>query len=56
MGVFDAKAKIKYTSSDVIILQIVRADLKELMDMDLEGAPYAYTPFCNDRPEVEGFR
>ncbi|XP_065644022.1 UDP-glucose:glycoprotein glucosyltransferase 1 isoform X2 [Hydra vulgaris] len=36
--------------------QIVRADLKELMDMDLEGAPYAYTPFCNDRPEVEGFR
>ena len=36
--------------------QIVRADLKELMDMDLDGAPYAYTPFCNDRPEVEGFR
>jgi len=36
--------------------QIVRADLKELMDMDLNGAPYAYTPFCNDRPEVEGFR
>eukprot|EP00111_Clytia_hemisphaerica_P002468 TCONS_00007064-protein len=36
--------------------QIVRADLKELMDMDLNGAPYAYTPFCNDRKEVEGFR
>lgn len=36
--------------------QIVRADLKELMEMDLEGAPYAYTPFCNDRTEVEGFR
>lgn len=36
--------------------QIVRADLKELMEMDLDGAPYAYTPFCNDRPEVEGFR
>ena len=34
----------------------MRADLKELMDMDLDGAPYAYTPFCNDRPEVEGFR
>jgi len=24
--------------------------------MDLNGAPYAYTPFCNDRKEVEGFR
>src|SRR6185369_12559087 len=36
--------------------QIVRADLKELVDMDLQGAPYGYTPFCDDRPEIEEFR
>ncbi|KAI0465395.1 hypothetical protein LJB42_000628 [Komagataella kurtzmanii] len=36
--------------------QIVRADLKELLDLDLEGAPYGYTPMCNDREEMERFR
>lgn len=36
--------------------QVVRADLKELVDMDLHGAPYAYTPFCSSRKEIEGFR
>lgn len=36
--------------------QIVRADLKELVDMDLQGAPYGYTPFCDNRPEMDGFR
>ncbi|EEB09369.1 UDP-glucose-glycoprotein glucosyltransferase Gpt1 [Schizosaccharomyces japonicus yFS275] len=36
--------------------QIVRADLKELMDLDLKGAPYAYTPMCDSRTEMEGFR
>ncbi|KAJ2964307.1 hypothetical protein NQZ79_g834 [Umbelopsis isabellina] len=36
--------------------QIVRTDLKELVDMDLQGAPYGYTPFCNDRREMDGFR
>ena len=34
--------------------QIVRADLAELLDVLLDGAPYGYTPFCNDRPEMEG--
>ena len=29
--------------------QVLRADLKELWDMDLEGKPYAYTPFCTSR-------
>lgn len=24
--------------------------------MDLGGAPYAYTPFCNSRKEMDGFR
>ena len=37
-------------------LQIVRADLHELMTMDLKGAPYGYTPFCSDRPEMAQFR
>ncbi|KAG0744948.1 hypothetical protein G6F26_001294 [Rhizopus arrhizus] len=36
--------------------QIVRTDLKELIDMDLHGAPYGYTPFCSDRKEMDGFR
>ncbi|KAJ2058270.1 killer toxin resistant protein [Coemansia sp. S146] len=36
--------------------QIVRADLQELTDMDLQGAPYGYTPFCDDRAEIDGYR
>ncbi|KAI8322672.1 hypothetical protein GQ54DRAFT_297267 [Martensiomyces pterosporus] len=36
--------------------QIVRADLQELADMDLQGAPYGYVPFCDDRKEIEGYR
>ena len=28
--------------------QVVRADMKELWHMDLHGAPYAYTPFCDN--------
>lgn len=36
--------------------QIVRTDLKALVDLDMEGAPYAYPPMCNDRNETKGFR
>lgn len=36
--------------------QIVRTDLKELIDIDLEGAPYGYTPMGDSRKEMEGFR
>lgn len=36
--------------------QVVRADMKELVEFDLEGAPYGYTPFCNDKKEMDGFR
>lgn len=39
-----------------VISQIVRSDLKELVDLDLEGAPYAYAPMGNDREETKGFR
>lgn len=38
------------------IFQIVRTDLKELRDLDLEGAPYGYTPFCESRKEMDGYR
>ncbi|TDH73577.1 hypothetical protein CCR75_003778 [Bremia lactucae] len=37
--------KIIYVDAD----QVVRADLKELWELDLEGKPYGYTPFCNSR-------
>nr|CCA14500.1 UDPglucose:glycoprotein glucosyltransferase putative [Albugo laibachii Nc14] len=37
--------KIIYVDSD----QVVRADLKELWEMDLKGAVYAYAPFCGSR-------
>jgi len=30
--------------------------MKELVDLDLQGAPYGYTPMCQDRAEMEGFR
>ncbi|EAX96240.1 hypothetical protein TVAG_022230 [Trichomonas vaginalis G3] len=36
--------------------QTVRADLNELMRMDFQGAPYAFTPMCNSRNETEPFR
>ncbi|ETO27492.1 UDP-glucose ceramide glucosyltransferase-like 1 isoform 2 [Reticulomyxa filosa] len=36
--------------------QIVRSDVLELWDMDLEGKPYGYTPFCDSNSAVEGFR
>uniref|UniRef100_A0A4X2L323 UDP-glucose ceramide glucosyltransferase-like 1 n=1 Tax=Vombatus ursinus TaxID=29139 RepID=A0A4X2L323_VOMUR len=36
--------------------QIVRTDLKELRDFNLDGAPYGYTPFCDSRKEMNGYR
>ena len=40
--------------------QIVREDLSKLTNMDLQGAAYAFTPFCsqkdNRRYETKGFR
>jgi UDP-glucose:glycoprotein glucosyltransferase len=44
--------KIIFVDAD----QVVRADLKELRDLDLGGAPYGYTPFCDSRTEMDGFR
>jgi UDP-glucose:glycoprotein glucosyltransferase len=36
--------------------QIVRTDMHELVSLDLEGAPYGFTPMCDSRTEMEGFR
>ncbi|UJR13905.1 hypothetical protein I4U23_000911 [Adineta vaga] len=36
--------------------QVVRADLAELRDLDLHGAPYGYVPFCENRREMDGYR
>ncbi|XP_018895479.4 UDP-glucose:glycoprotein glucosyltransferase 2 isoform X1 [Gorilla gorilla gorilla] len=44
--------KIIFVDAD----QIVRHDLKELRDFDLDGAPYGYTPFCDSRREMDGYR
>uniref|UniRef100_A0A8B9QEK0 UDP-glucose glycoprotein glucosyltransferase 2 n=1 Tax=Apteryx owenii TaxID=8824 RepID=A0A8B9QEK0_APTOW len=44
--------KIIFVDAD----QIVRSDLKELRDLDLNGAPYGYTPFCDSRTEMDGYR
>ncbi|MFH4973666.1 hypothetical protein AB6A40_000375 [Gnathostoma spinigerum] len=44
--------KIIFVDAD----QIVRADLMELMELDLGGAPYGFTPFCDSRKEMDGFR
>jgi UDP-glucose:glycoprotein glucosyltransferase len=37
--------KIIFVDAD----QVVRANMKELLELDLHGAPYGYTPFCDSR-------
>lgn len=44
--------KIIFVDAD----QVMRADVKELWELDLHGAPYAYTPFCDDDASMDGFR
>ena len=36
--------------------QTVRTDMYELVTLDLKGAPYGFTPMCDSRTEMEGFR
>jgi UDP-glucose:glycoprotein glucosyltransferase len=36
--------------------QVVRTDMYELVQHDLKGAPYGFTPMCDSRTEMEGFR
>jgi len=44
--------RIIYVDAD----QVVRGDLKELWDMDLEGNVYGYTPFCDSRETTLGYQ
>lgn len=44
-------SRIIYVDAD----QVVRSDLGELMDLDLEGKPYAFTPMCEDREDMKGY-
>eukprot|EP00985_Skeletonema_marinoi_P009129 scaffold4220_cov102-Skeletonema_marinoi.AAC.2 len=44
--------KIIYVDAD----QVVRGDLTELWNLDLNGAPYGYTPFCDSREETLGYQ
>jgi hypothetical protein len=44
--------KIIYVDAD----QVIRGDLKELWDMDLNGAPYGYTPMCSSNEATLGFQ
>ena len=36
--------------------QIVRTDMLDLVNHDLQGAAYGFTPMCDSRTEMEGFR
>ena len=36
--------------------QIVRTDMYDLVTHDLKGAPYGFTPMCDSRTEMEGYR
>ena len=36
--------------------QIVRTDMYDLVMHNLQGAPYGFTPMCDSRTEMEGFR
>lgn len=44
--------RVIYVDAD----QVVRGDVNELWQMDLNGAPYGYTPFCDSNKDTEGFR
>lgn len=44
--------RIIYVDAD----QVVRADLKQLWNIDMEGKPYGYVPFCTSRNDTLGFQ
>jgi hypothetical protein len=44
--------RVIYVDAD----QVVRSDLMDLQNMDIGGRPYAYTPFCDNYKEMDGFR
>ncbi|KAL0021594.1 hypothetical protein WJX79_001497 [Trebouxia sp. C0005] len=44
--------KVIFCDSD----QVVRGNMAELWNMDLKGAPFGFTPFCDNNKDMEGFR
>eukprot|EP00172_Hildenbrandia_rubra_P004155 Plantae.Rhodophyta-Hildenbrandia_rubra.ctg7863.p1 GENE.Plantae.Rhodophyta-Hildenbrandia_rubra.ctg7863~~Plantae.Rhodophyta-Hildenbrandia_rubra.ctg7863.p1 ORF type:complete len:504 (-),score=73.96 Plantae.Rhodophyta-Hildenbrandia_rubra.ctg7863:994-2280(-) len=44
--------RVIYVDAD----QVANKDLSPLMSLDLRGAPYAFTPFCNSRDDMKGYR
>lgn len=44
--------KVIFVDADLI----VRTDLSELLEIDLQGAPYGFTPMCDSREDMEGYR
>ncbi|KAI5410496.1 hypothetical protein KIW84_055851 [Lathyrus oleraceus] len=58
-GKFILSWELVYSLEKVIFVdadQIVRTDMGELYDMDLKGRPLAYTPFCDNIKEMDGYR
>ena len=45
-------SKIIYVDAD----QVVRGNLRDLWDLDLQGHAYGYTPFCDSRKETLGYQ
>ncbi|KAJ8425780.1 hypothetical protein Cgig2_020918 [Carnegiea gigantea] len=54
-----ASGHLKFINLQVIFVdadQVVRADMGELYDMDIKGKPLAYTPFCDNNKDMDGYR
>ncbi len=51
-----ARIRLLNTGRALFLDQIVRTDMKELVDVDLHGRVYGYAPMGDDKPEMEGFR
>lgn len=45
-------SKVIFVDAD----QILRADLNELLQIDLQGSPFALVPMCNSREHMKGYR
>ena len=44
--------RVIYVDAD----QVLRGDLRELWETDLQGRPYGYVPFCDSRSETLGYQ
>jgi len=45
-------SKVIFVGTD----QVFRADISELLNIDLEGAPYGFVPMGDDREDMDGFK